>query len=193
LESLDRTLFSLINGLAGRSPWLDRLALALVNDYLVPALLAVALFGGWFLGHSRLERERLQRGVLATIVGVFLSNSATFLLNLLFPRPRPFHVQDVNLLFYQPTDPSFPSNPAVVGFALALGVWSLNRRLGTLAFALATVFAVSRVYVGVAYPSDVMVGAILGLLGSAIGPRVVRWTEPLPTRFLGWCRRWYLA
>ena len=68
MESLDRTLFSLINGLAGRSPWLDRLALALVNDYLVPALLAVALFGGWFLGHSRLERERLQRGVLATIV-----------------------------------------------------------------------------------------------------------------------------
>lgn len=193
MESFDRTLFSLINGLAGRSPWLDRLALALVNDYLVPALLAVALFGGWFLGRSRLERERLQRAVLATTVGVFLSNSATSLLNLLFPRPRPFHVQDVNLLFYQPTDPSFPSNPAVVGFALALGVWSLNRRLGTLAFALASLFGACRVYVGVAYPSDVMVGALVGLLGSAVGPSIVRWSEPLPTRFLGWCRRWYLA
>jgi membrane-associated phospholipid phosphatase len=160
---------------------------------LVPALLAVALFAGWFIGTSPTRRENNQRFVLATMAGVFLANLATSALNALFPRPRPFHVHDVNLLFYQPTDPSFPSNPAVVGFALALGVWFLNRRLGALAFLLAAIFAVSRIYVGVAYPSDVLAGAIVGFLGTLLGPFVVRWCEPIPTRFLRWCRRWYLA
>jgi undecaprenyl-diphosphatase len=193
LEGFDQLLFSAINGLAGDSAWLDRIALAFVNDYLVPALLAVALFVGWFMGHTSEERERNQRAVLATMAGVFLANLVTEVLNGYFPRPRPFHVQDVNLLFYQPSDPSFPSNPAVVGFALALGVWSIKRRLGVLAFLLAAIFALSRIYVGVAYPSDVVAGALLGLLATSAGPLIVQWTEPLPTRFIRWCRRWYLA
>jgi undecaprenyl-diphosphatase len=189
---LDRSLFWTLNRLAGSTPWLDGIALAFVNDYLVPALLAVALFTGWFMGRTRDRRERNQRVVLATLAGVFLANLITTALNVVFPRPRPFQVEVVNLLFYQPSDPSFPSNPAVVGFALALGLWALDRRLGALAFSLAAVFALSRVYVGVAYPIDV-VGAIVGLLGTSTGLTVVRWCEPYPTRFIQWCRRWYLA
>jgi membrane-associated phospholipid phosphatase len=193
LETLDRSLLLALNGLAGRSLWLDRLATALVNDYLVPALLAVALFAGWFSGRSRQEREAHQRAVLATLTGVFLANLVTVALNSLVPRPRPFQVEAVTLLFYRPTDPSFPSNPAVVGFALALGVWFVSRRLGAVAFVLAALGALSRVYVGVAYPSDVVAGALLGLVGTGLGPAVLRWTEPLPTRLIQWCRRWYLA
>ena len=75
---------------------------------------------------------------------------------------------DTVLLFYPPTDSSFPANPAVVGFALAMGILFKNRWLGSLAIALALMWGISRIYSGVNYPLDVLAGYFLGGGSTAI-------------------------
>ncbi len=78
-------------------------------------------------------------------------------------RPRPFDsLENVHLLDPKP-DPSFPSNHAANAFAGA-GIFSKYYKKFTFAFyMLAVLVAVSRIYVGAHYPSDVFAGALLGL------------------------------
>lgn len=63
---------------------------------------------------------------------------------------------------------SFPSSHATVAFALAMSVFLFNRAWGIPMLAAAFLVSWGRVFVGVHYPSDVVAGAILGMLGSYI-------------------------
>lgn len=67
-----------------------------------------------------------------------------------------------HLLIARSQDASFPSDHAVGGFALAVGVWLYDRTLGSVLLALAAPLAFARVYVGTHYPADVVAGAALG-------------------------------
>ncbi|MGC0416469.1 phosphatase PAP2 family protein [Embleya sp. AB8] len=63
-----------------------------------------------------------------------------------------------------PGDWSFPSNHAVIAASAATVVWLLNRVLGIIAAVAALAMAASRVWVGVHYPHDVLVGLLVGVL-----------------------------
>ena len=63
-----------------------------------------------------------------------------------------------------PVTYSFPSGHATVSFACATILTFALPRLAVPFYALAALIAFSRVYVGVHYPSDVVVGAVLGTL-----------------------------
>jgi len=158
---LDHWLFSHLNALAGRWPWLDGLARLFLNDYFVPTLLAVLLAALWFEGRSKAEQAINQRAVLVATLSTIVGNILVKGCNLLYFRPRPFAEFEVNLLFYQPTDSSWPSNAAVIGFAIAFGVWRYNRCWGWPMLAIAFLFGFSRIFGGVHYPLDVLSGAML--------------------------------
>lgn len=166
---LDYWLFAAINALAGRWPWLDWLARLLLNDYFVPTVLALALLALWFEPKNRpglrnpagLEKDNRQ-AVLTASLSAALANALLKVINLLYFRPRPFAGHAVNLLFYRPSDSSFPSNAAALGFAIAAGVWFYNRAWGWRLLALAALFGLSRIFGGVHYPCDVLAGAALG-------------------------------
>lgn len=160
VSTLDYWLFAAINNLAGRYFWLDAAARLLLNDYFVPTILALALLALWFES-SVLDRQN-QRAVLAATLSAALANALLKGLNLLYFRPRPFAQHTVNLLFYHPTDSSFPSNAAALGFAIAAGVWFYNRAWGWGLLAVAVLFGLSRIFGGVHYPLDVLTGALLG-------------------------------
>jgi len=72
----------------------------------------------------------------------------------------------LNLLVPKGGKWSMPSNHAANIFALAVVLSYFYDRIKIPLFILASLIALSRVYVGVHYPSDVIVG---GLLGYAIG------------------------
>ncbi|MFC5886056.1 phosphatase PAP2 family protein [Kitasatospora aburaviensis] len=61
-------------------------------------------------------------------------------------------------------DWSFPSNHTVIAVAAAAALWCADRRLGAIAAVAAVLMGASRVWVGVHYPHDVLVGAVVGVL-----------------------------
>lgn len=190
---LDFWLFQTINGLAGRIPALDGLMRLLVNDYFPTTAMSLFLVALWFEGRTQSQRERNQRAVLQALVAMFAANILLKLCNLAYFRPRPFASHEVNLLFYRPSDSSFPSNPATVGFSLATAVWLSNPRAGAVLFCLAASWAFARIYCGVHYPSDVVAGALLGALCAYLTVRKARFLDPLLAFAIEIGRRLYLA
>ncbi|WP_244179014.1 phosphatase PAP2 family protein [Streptomyces rubellomurinus] len=65
-------------------------------------------------------------------------------------------------------DWSFPSNHSVIAFAAAIALWFVSWRLGVVATVFAALMAASRVWVGVHYPHDVVVGALVGTLAALV-------------------------
>jgi undecaprenyl-diphosphatase len=191
--TVDVALFELVNGLAGGAPLLDGLMRLLVNDYLVPTALCLLAAGLWFSGDTPEERERNQRAVVFMLVAVLLANVLVKLCNLIYFRPRPFSVREVNLLFYRPSDSSLPSNAGAVGFAFAGVGWQRSRRLGVLMGILGTAFGFARIYCGVHYPLDVAAGALVGVVSAYVVGKAQRILEPLVAAIVAAGRRLYLA
>ena len=165
----DETLFLWINGLVGIVPIVDGAAQIAASDYLAPAVLAFALIALWFGERDAEIRLRQQVGVFVALSSMGLSGLVVFILNMFYFRPRPFVDLDVNLLFYQPTDSSFPANSAAAAFGMAFGIWGVNRKVGWFAIAVAGLYGLARVYAGVHYPLDILAGAaIAGVVTFAV-------------------------
>jgi undecaprenyl-diphosphatase len=107
------------------------------------------------------RRERWLRGV-GTVAGAYLLNTAV---KLAVRRRRPA-VPGLPPLTGTPTGLSFPSAHATTAFAGARAYSALVP--GAPLYALAAGLALSRLYLGVHWPSDSLAGAALGtLVGSA--------------------------
>ena len=163
LQSLDEAIFAYVNGLVGRSRWVDRLAQWTVNDYLIPSALALLLVWLWLRGTTVAQRRADTAIVVNALAAQFVANVILKLVNLAYFRPRPFNcVPEVRLLFYRPWDSSCPSNPASFAFAISVCIYLGDKGLGLGAMVLAAIWGFSRVYCGVHYPADVAGGALLG-------------------------------
>lgn len=191
--TVDDALFNLINGLATRAPVADGFMRLLVNDYFVPTTLCLLTVALWFAGPTREERKLNQRTVVCMIVAVLLTNGLVKLCNLVYFRPRPFSVQEVNLLFYRPSDSSLPSNAAAVGIAFAGMAWRRHRRVALVMGVLAGLWGFARVYCGVHYPLDVVAGGLIGAVSAYVVRKGGTLLEPLATAMIGVGRRLYLA
>jgi len=159
----DVPLFHILNGWALRTPWIDVTAQFLMNDYIVPTALVLALLALWFAGQGADEQASFQQTVLRALLALALAGLTLKLINQVYFRPRPFTFDgSVRLLFYHPSDSSMPSNAAVVCFALSMAVWLSQRRWGAVMLALAVGMLLARIVGGVHYPADVVAGAWLG-------------------------------
>ena len=184
LRELDIDIVVWLNGWIGRYEGLDNIFELLVSDYFIPVILALSLLWLWFSTKGLEARFATQRAIITAVVSLAVANLVVLLLNDIYFRPRPFTEVHLNLLFYRPTDSSFPANPAALSFALAFSVLQGRRAFGAILLGLATVWGVSRVYAGVFYLSDVAAGAAIGVT-TALGMRfLLRWLEPLPTTVL---------
>ena len=112
--------------------------------------------------------DRRPRTSLYVVVAVVGGTALTFALKFLFDRPRPSLIAPEAL----PGDPSFPSGHAAISAVVYLTLGLLlaravpERRLKVYVVALAVVLTlavgVSRVYLGVHWPTDVLAGWALG-------------------------------
>jgi len=84
-----------------------------------------------------------------------------FAVKLLVRRPRPA-LEGLPPLGGAPSSLSFPSAHATSSFAVATAMTRVDP-LGAFAFGLAIALALGRPYLGMHYPSDVLVGALLGI------------------------------
>ena len=190
---MDYYFFQLVNRYAGHAPALDAVARLLVNDYLLPTAIALIAAGLGFAGDTPAERRPGQRAALQAGVSLLLTNVLVKLCNLFYFRPRPFAAHEVNLLFYHPSDSSLPSNPAAVGFALAVAVWLNHRRTGAAMLALASLWSLARVYCGVHYPLDIVAGAAVGALAAYLAVRRAPVLNPVYDRLIDLAERLFLT
>jgi undecaprenyl-diphosphatase len=190
---IDWRLFQLANGLAGRSPVLDAVIRLLMNDYALTTVLVLVPFALWFSGHSAAERERHQRAVLSTVTALVIANLIVKALNLVYWRWRPFAFHDVALLFYHPSDSSFPSNAATVGFCIATSIWLFDRKMGAILYVVAALFGLSRIVGGVHYPSDILGGILIGGLSAYFVARRMHFLDRLWTILIARMRSLLLA
>ncbi|MCK9150856.1 phosphatase PAP2 family protein [Methanobacterium alcaliphilum] len=97
--------------------------------------------------------------LMALIIGFFASE----LLKDLIARPRPYVMLTEALPLMDIDSFAFPSGHATASF---IGFSMIGIKYGQviLGLALACLVSISRIYMGVHYPSDVLVGAILGII-----------------------------
>lgn len=91
----------------------------------------------------------------------------------LVARPRPFQLKDVYLLIPEPAGFSFPSGHTMASFAAAFSVWLTHKKEGTLTLIVAALIGFSRIYLYVHFLTDVLAGAVLGILFGWIGTALV--------------------
>ncbi|MDO8677448.1 MAG: phosphatase PAP2 family protein [Acidobacteriota bacterium] len=141
-----------------RRPWLD-------DVMVLASALGAAGFLWWMLalitGIFPARRPAAWRLLLA-IGFTFLIND--YVLRPIFDRARPFEViPALRVIDAKPTTSSFPSGHAAMAMAGALAGSRMLPVSGWVLWPLGVIVAVSRVYVGVHWPSDVIAGAIVGV------------------------------
>ncbi|TLS41186.1 phosphatase PAP2 family protein [Streptomyces montanus] len=157
-------------------------------DHLLPRLSRSANHGVlWFATATALAATRSPKARRAAARGVASLALASATINTLgkrsVRRPRPLldAVPMIRQLKRQPITTSFPSGHSASAAAFAAGVALESRPLGAAVAPVAAAVALSRVYTGVHYPSDVLVGAALGV-GAAYAVRgVVPTRDQLPS------------
>lgn len=109
---------------------------------------------------------------LALLGSLVVNNN---LIKNLVARPRPFTaLSELSILIPRPGEFSFPSGHTSSSFAAAAVFYRhLPKRLGVLSVVLAGLIGFSRLYVGVHYPTDVLAGALMGILLSYIAEFLV--------------------
>lgn len=146
------------------------------TDMLTPFMKIVTFLGngGWFwilcavvLLAVPKTRKTGYAAVLSLIFGVIVTN---LLLKNIVARPRPFaEIEALIPLIAKPTDFSFPSGHTTASFAVALVMLRmLPKKIGIPAVVLAALVAFSRLYLGVHYPTDVLAGFVVALVGSSL-------------------------
>ena len=162
LETIDRTILLWMHG--KHNSLLDQLMPFITNadNWAIPIFLLIV-----FLGFKAGKKGKISLAILILALA-FTDSICAQILKPLFERVRPSHVSmdGLNLLVPKGGKWSMPSNHAANIFALAVVLSYFYDRIKIPLFILASLIALSRVYVGVHYPSDVIVG---GLLGYAIG------------------------
>lgn len=113
------------------------------------------------------DRRRSWRRATATVASTYALNTA---IKLAVRRKRP-ELPGLPPLAGAPTRLSFPSAHTSTSFAAALGYSRLGLPAPPL-YGLASALALSRVYLGLHYPSDVLAGALLGTtVAATVGPQ----------------------
>lgn len=113
-----------------------------------------------FLFFKKTRKTGLMMGV-ALVCGLIVGNIT---LKPLIHRIRPYDLNpDAVLLIDRLSDFSFPSGHTLSSFEGATVLMIRDKRFGVPAMVLAVCIALSRLYLYVHYPTDVLAGAILGI------------------------------
>jgi undecaprenyl-diphosphatase len=139
----------------------------------------------WFLsrpGPARKWKLACANGYAAAALAYVVN----FVIHQIHDRPRPYEAHTIRHPWSSSTDASFPSDHTSLSFAIAFAVFMIDRTVGAVFLAIATVIGVGRLFIGAHYPGDVVAGVAVGLVAAFV---VVRLLRPLVTWVVGHVER----
>lgn len=161
---IDAAITHWINGLSGQSAVIDRIMI-LVSACGVP-ILVVAVAAQWCV---KRDRSRTRHVLVAAGLSFLIGLGINQIILLAAHRVRPYDAGITHLLIERSADPSFPSDHATATFAIAAAFLLQGLRLrGGIFLAAAVLVAFSRIYIGTHYASDVLGGALTGILAAMV-------------------------
>jgi len=179
IHSADSSVFVFINQSLA-NPLTDFSMPLITNDMFLRIGFGVSVLFLFIRGNNRLRRAALF-SVLALVIGDYVSSSLIKpFVDRLRPCQDPAMLAGIHLLVSCGAGKSFPSSHAVNSLAVTLfflGATPNARRTLRVVFTLAILIALSRVFVGVHYPLDITVGAILGAFIGWLTARLFLWSE----------------
>lgn len=114
---------------------------------------------------KRIKKEQVFHAVVASFMAWLLSEA----IKNWFPTVRPFEVNHQHALtLFTPNDSAFPSDHSAIAFGLAVSVWSHHKKLGIVFIVAAMLVGVGRVLGNVHYYTDIVGGAVLGVVSVII-------------------------
>ncbi|WP_214328899.1 undecaprenyl-diphosphatase [Bacillus paranthracis] len=153
-------IFRAINDLGKQYSFLNP-AIVFLAEYMV-YILALIILTYWFIGSRKSRMMVIQAMVAFVIAEVIGKIAGKFHLNY-----QPFAVlPDVNKLVDHAVDNSFPSDHTILFFSICFSFSLVRKKAGWLWLILALCIAISRIWVGVHYPFDVAVGALIGCISA---------------------------
>lgn len=158
---MDWSLFHTINTFVATRDWLEDPVSTLSGSAVT--LYGVAVVALWFFARPYGD-AKWKIASASGLVAAAIAMMTNQVISHLWERPRPFtaHAAGTHLLSAPSPDPSFPSDHAAVAFAIAFAVLAFSRRGGFVFLGAATLIGLSRIALGMHYPSDVVAGIVVG-------------------------------
>ncbi|MEW8969407.1 undecaprenyl-diphosphatase [Mesobacillus jeotgali] len=160
-------IFRMINDAGKEFEALNPVLVFIANNaiYLLAAAVLIYLF-------SRKPGNRLM--IMSGLVSLILAEVAGKIGGMFHSNHQPFAtLADVNQLIEMEVNNSFPSDHTIIFFTMAVTFWLFKRKHTYLWILLAGIVGLSRIWAGVHYPADILVGAILGSGFAYLGYRVI--------------------
>jgi undecaprenyl-diphosphatase len=182
--NLDLQIFQQLHSLAGQSSLGDAVIIFCAKPLIFivggALLIYLIIYKKW--GRAVLVGASvfLARGVVVEIIRYF------------YYRPRPFvalHftplIEATKVLDTFNHEGSFPSGHAAIGFAMVASVYFFNKKVAAWMGFVIIFVVLARVISGVHYPSDILVGALVGFLSAFVVEKAVSWRFIKKLDFLG--------
>lgn len=137
--------------------------------------LSAFAIAAYFPKFSHLRKKNWEMIFLALIAGGVARLVVAETVRFFYDRPRPFEVLDgVKQLVWHDGGGAFPSGHAVFFFAAAAVVSRYYPKTGILFFLAALNLSLARVQAGLHWPSDILGGAVLGILVGIAAVALIR-------------------
>lgn len=160
MENIDLTIFFFLHNLPRNLGIGDDYVIFFAH-YVAFILIAVLIF--YLLTRRGTLTDKLLTGFVILLGGYLSRYGVGTPIRYVSERSRPFLTHDINELFIV-NSYSFPSGHSTFFFGISTVVYCFNKQLGIFFYIATICMTTARVMAGVHYPSDIIAGAIIGII-----------------------------